>query len=134
CLLAEVRGWRCARPLAEARGSDGSHDRAWRFGLRQLLQLGAVARKESTMYYKVSVIALAIGGLIGCSPAKAPEVASNIRNSLNHAGLKDVSVKQDRDKGVVTLGGTVPRAAEKDRAEQIAKSVAAGQVVADESD
>jgi len=84
------------------------------------------------MYSKVSIIALAIAGLVGCSPNKAPDVAGNIRNSLNQAGLKDVSVTQNRDKGVVTLGGHVPRQAEKDRAEQIAKSLAGGQVVADE--
>ncbi|MBK5295295.1 MAG: hypothetical protein JJE04_26910 [Acidobacteriia bacterium] len=32
----------------------------------------------------------------------------SIRSSLDQAGFKDVSVKQDRDKGVVTLGGHVP--------------------------
>src|SRR5256885_14317495 len=84
------------------------------------------------MYYKFSVIALAVAGLIGCSENKAPDVASNIRNSLNQAGLKDVSVSQDREKGVVTLGGHVPREGEKGRAEQIAKSLAGGQVVADQ--
>jgi len=84
------------------------------------------------MHFKLSVIALAIAGLIGCTTTKAPDVAGNIRNSLNQAGLKDVSVNQDRDKGVVTLGGHVQQAAEKGRAEQIAKSLASGQVVADE--
>jgi len=82
------------------------------------------------MHFKISVIALAIAGLIGCTTAKAPDVAGNIRNSLNQAGLKDVSVSQDRDKGVVTLGGKVQQPEDKNRAEQIAKSLASGQVVA----
>jgi hyperosmotically inducible protein len=84
------------------------------------------------MYTKLSVIALAIAGLVGCSTNRAPDVASNIRNGLKNAGLNDVSVSQDRDKGVVTLTGNVKQEADKLRAEQIAKSQAAGQVVADE--
>lgn len=34
---------------------------------------------------------------------QAPKVADTIHDSLDQAGYKDVSVKQDRDKGVVTL-------------------------------
>src|SRR5438132_12406509 len=84
------------------------------------------------MHLKISVVALAVAGLIGCTTAKAPDVAANIRNSLNQAGLKDVWVSQDRDKGAVTLGGKVQQPEDKNRAEQIAKSLASGQVVADE--
>jgi hyperosmotically inducible protein len=46
--------------------------------------------------------------------------------------LNDVTVSQNRDKGVVTLGGNVAQDADKLRAEQIAKPLATGQVVADE--
>jgi osmotically-inducible protein OsmY len=84
------------------------------------------------MHLKYCVAVLAIAGMIGCSSTKAPEVASNIRNSLNQAGLNDVTVSQDRDKGVVTLGGKVRQEPDKVRAEEIARSMAAGQVVADE--
>ena len=51
---------------------------------------------------------LAVGILAGCSgtAAKSPDVSDSIRKSLDQAGLKDVSVSQDRDKGIVTLGGT----------------------------
>src|SRR5262249_25639217 len=83
-------------------------------------------------HMKFSVIVLAIAGLIGCTSTKGPDVASNIHNSLQQAGLKDVSVSQDRDKGLVTLGGHVTQQADKDRAGQIAKALAAGQTVADE--
>jgi hyperosmotically inducible periplasmic protein len=82
---------------------------------------------------KSAIIAVALGALAGCSAnSKAPDVAGQIRNSLDQAGLKDVSVSQDRDKGVVTLTGTTHSDSDKAQAESIAKSIAAGEVVADE--
>jgi len=82
---------------------------------------------------------LAAAGLIGiaflggCSSTpKSPDVTSAVRQSLTEAGLKDVSVDQDRDKGVVTLKGTVAADSDKMRAESIAKSIAGNQVVANE--
>ncbi len=80
------------------------------------------------------IFALALMGTVGCSstPKEAPDTAGAIRRSLDQAGLKDVSVSQDRDKGVVTLGGHVPADGDKAQAESIAKSNAAGQVVADQ--
>ena len=72
--------------------------------------------------------------LLGCSrpSAKSPDVSDDIRKSLDQAGLKDVSVSQDRDKGVVTISGNVAAAGDKSQAESIAKSIATGQVVADQ--
>ncbi|MGO8814827.1 MAG: BON domain-containing protein [Terriglobia bacterium] len=77
---------------------------------------------------------LTIGSLAGCSSAasKSPEVADNIRRSLDQAGLKSVSVSQDRDKGVVTLSGNVASDADKSQAGSIATSIAAGQVVSNQ--
>ncbi|MGA2430465.1 MAG: BON domain-containing protein [Candidatus Acidiferrum sp.] len=76
---------------------------------------------------------LMAGALAGCSDTnKSPDVADNIRKSLDQAGYKDVSVSQDRDKGVVTLTGTVPTDSDKAQAESIAKSGAGSQVVADQ--
>ena len=66
------------------------------------------------------------------SPSKSPDVADNIRKSLDQANLKDVSVSQDRDKGVVTLTGTTASESDKVQAESIAKSIAGSQVVANE--
>src|SRR5262249_15605377 len=66
------------------------------------------------------------------STRKSPDVSDNIRKSLDQAGLKDVTVSQDRDKGVVTLGGHVARDEDKAEAETLAKSDAAGQVVANQ--
>ncbi len=77
---------------------------------------------------------LAAGTLTSCSgtPAKSPDVSDSIRKSLDEAGLKDVSVSQDRDKGVVTLGGQVTNDRDKMQAESLAKSLAGVQVVADQ--
>lgn len=74
------------------------------------------------------------GTLVGCSTAsrKSPDVSDSIRGSLDQAHLKDVSVSQDRDKGVVTLGGHVAVDGDKAQAGSIAESFARGQVVANE--
>lgn len=70
----------------------------------------------------------------GCASEarKSPDVSGDVRKSLDQAGLQSVHVSQDRDKGVVTLTGDVQSEADKTRATTIAKSVAAGQVVASE--
>ena len=77
---------------------------------------------------------LAVGSLLGCSGAsrKSIDVSDSIRTALDQAGLKDVSVTQDRDKGVVTLSGNVATEGAKAQAESIAKSIATGQVVANQ--
>ena len=76
---------------------------------------------------------LAFGVLAGCSgTAKSPEVADSIRKSLDQAGFKEVTVSQDRDKGVVTLGGKVTSENDKATAESAAKALAGSQVVADQ--
>jgi osmotically-inducible protein OsmY len=70
----------------------------------------------------------------GCSstPTKSPDVSGTVRKDLDQAHLNDVSVSQDRDKGVVTIGGHVASDVDKAQAETIAKTDAAGQVVANE--
>ncbi len=76
---------------------------------------------------------LGAGTLAGCSgTAASPDVSDGIRKSLDQAGLKDVSVSQDRDKGIVTLGGKVVNDGDKAQAETLAKSLAGAQVVADQ--
>ena len=76
---------------------------------------------------------LTVGTLAACSgTTKSPDVSDSIRKSLDQAGLQAVSVSQDRDKGVVTLGGHVPSDVDKSQAESIAKSIAGGQVVSNQ--
>jgi hyperosmotically inducible periplasmic protein len=80
-----------------------------------------------------ALAALTIAILAGCSGTTAsPDVSSSIRTSLDQANLKDVSVSQDRDKGIVTLGGHVASDGDKSQAETLAKSLSGSQVVADQ--
>jgi len=90
--------------------------------------------KMKTLTYGATLLTMvAVGILAGCSQiAKSPDVSDNIRKSLDQANLKNVSVNQDRDKGVVTLGGHVAVDADKTQAQTIATSIAAGQVVSNQ--
>jgi osmotically-inducible protein OsmY len=80
------------------------------------------------------LVAAVIGTLVGCSTTstKAVDVSDSIRTSLDQGGFKDVSITQDRDKGVVTLGGHVAGDADKSQAESIARSFARNQVVSNQ--
>jgi osmotically-inducible protein OsmY len=75
-----------------------------------------------------------IGTMAGCSmkSTRSADVSGGIRTSLDQAGLKDVSVTQDHDKGVVTLGGHVAADADKSQAQSIATSIAGPQVVSNQ--
>jgi hyperosmotically inducible periplasmic protein len=75
-----------------------------------------------------------IGALAGCSmkSMRSADVSGGIRTSLDQAGLKAVSVTEDHDKGVVTLGGNVTADADKSQAESIARSMAGAQVVSNQ--
>jgi osmotically-inducible protein OsmY len=85
---------------------------------------------------RLSVATLALiaaGVLAGCSGTPAsPDVSDSIRKSLDQAGLKNVSVSQDRDKGIVTLDGKVESDNDKMQAEALAKSLSGNQVVANQ--
>lgn len=80
------------------------------------------------------VAVVAIGTLAGCSmsTSRSADVSGGIRTSLDQAGLKGVSVTQNRDKGVVTLGGHVAADAEKPQAQSIATLAAGAQVVSNQ--
>jgi hyperosmotically inducible protein len=77
---------------------------------------------------------IAIGTMVGCKmqSTKSPDVSTSIRAALDQAGFKGVSVNQDRDQGIVTLGGQVASENDKSQAESLAKSLAGAQVVADQ--
>jgi len=93
-------------------------------------------QRRNMKRYKLSLTLLAllvVGTLVGCSTStKSPDVSDSIRKSLDQAGLKAVSVTQDRDKGVVTLSGNVAADADKAQAESIATSIATGQIVSNQ--
>jgi hyperosmotically inducible protein len=82
---------------------------------------------------QVAMAAFVAVAFAACSQTtKSPDLSDNIRKALDQAGLKRVSVKEDRDKGVVTLGGQVEGDREKAQAASIATSIAGGQVVSDQ--
>jgi hyperosmotically inducible protein len=56
----------------------------------------------------------------------------HVRKSLDEAGFKDVSVSQDREKGIVTLSGKAVSQNNKLQAEYLVKSLAGSEVVADQ--
>lgn len=79
------------------------------------------------------LLALAVAAGLACSQrTKEPDVRQNIRQALDQAGLNEISVSQDRDRGVVTLTGNVANEDDKSRADSIAKSIAGTQVVSDQ--
>lgn len=73
--------------------------------------------------------AMAIGG---CHSPMHPDEKSAVTDSLNSNNLKNVSVSQDRDKGVMTLKGDVDSQDMKNQAETLAKQAAPDYTIADE--
>jgi|SRR5579871_271303 len=84
-------------------------------------------------YLKLCLLtASALIGLACSSRSRTPDVSDTIHKSLQQAGLKDISVKDETDKAVITLGGHVQSDDQKAQADSTAKSLAGGQVVANE--
>lgn len=92
--------------------------------------------KRFTANIRNSFVACCVLSLLlfapGCKQQASPDVEAQVRQSLDQAGYRDVHVSQDRDKGVVTLTGTVGNDNDKSQAESLARSAAAGQVVANQ--
>ncbi len=84
--------------------------------------------------FLAALLLLVIGTMAGCwiGSTKSPDVSDTIRKALDQSGYKAVVVSQDRDKGIVTLGGQVETENDKAQAESLAKSLAGAQVVADQ--
>jgi hyperosmotically inducible protein len=82
----------------------------------------------------ILLIVFVISVASGCTnhSTKAPDVTASIRQALDQAGLKDVSVSQDRDKNLLTLTGKVANDNDKMQAESIARSIAGTQVVSNQ--
>lgn len=81
-----------------------------------------------------TLAALLLCVAIGCTSNKAdtPDVKDQVSKALANAGYKDVKVATNNDKQLVTLTGDVKTQEDKDKADDLAKSVAAGYVVANE--
>ena len=101
---------------------------AWREAKRQEIKI----MKTPKLFLSLLLLLLA-ASLAGCATTpKSPDVSDSIRRALDQPAFKDISVSQDRDKGVVTLGGHVASDAAKSQAESIARSIAGAQVVANQ--
>ncbi len=89
---------------------------------------------KSLRSYAAMLTLLGFATLAGCfgTSTKSPAVSDSIRQSLDQAGIKGISVTQDREKGIVTLNGQVASDYDKSQAEAIAKSLASSQVVANQ--
>lgn len=71
--------------------------------------------------------------IVGCKSHSAyPNLTDNLRKSLDQAGLKDVTVNYDSDKGIVTLGGQVVSDDQKAQAESLAKNLDNTDVIANQ--
>jgi hyperosmotically inducible protein len=82
-----------------------------------------------------SVLAIGLLGFglaTGCNKPQHPPVKDNVNASLKANNLGDLSVAEDRDKGVVTLTGDVQTEDQKTQAETVARNAAPGYVVANE--
>jgi len=88
------------------------------------------------MHWKALAAGLAlwmvIGGVACNRNPRNPEVKAEVERLLEAAGLQDVDTDQDVEKGVVTLTGEVSSESDKERAEEIAQSASAGQIIANE--
>ena len=84
--------------------------------------------------FMASVAVLLLTVAIGCSSNKAntPSVKDQVVKALDNAGYKDLKVNVNNDKQLVTVTGDVKSQEDKERAEELAKDMAAGYVVSDE--
>jgi osmotically-inducible protein OsmY len=82
----------------------------------------------------LATLALALGLGVGCSSKSTDSVSysDSVKKSLEQAELTDVSVKEDRDKNTVTLGGTVHSEEAKAQAAEVAKAAAGSRMVVNE--
>jgi osmotically-inducible protein OsmY len=88
---------------------------------------------EDKSMFRFALLTIVLALATGCSSQpQSADVKDATEKSLKDAGFKDVTVSQDRSKGVVTIGGHVDSQEDKARAEAIAKASAGGQIVADE--
>jgi hyperosmotically inducible periplasmic protein len=97
-------------------------------------QIMEPTQQHRKQFFVGSVVVLAGAlAIAGCQNKPAhPDEKSAVTNSLNSNNLSNVSVSQDRDKGVMTLTGDVNSDDQKTQAENLAKQAAPDYTIADE--
>jgi hyperosmotically inducible periplasmic protein len=80
------------------------------------------------------IVLLTLAFAVACSQQKAnsPDAKPAVQDALKAAGYDNVSVSQDRDKGVITLTGDVASDDDKAKVAQIAQGAANGMVISNE--
>jgi hyperosmotically inducible periplasmic protein len=86
---------------------------------------------------KISIVVGTAMGLLGLALSlgcnnQHPDEKDAVTNALKSNNLGDLSVSQDRDKGVITLTGNVQSSDQKQQAETVTKQAAPDYTVADE--
>lgn len=87
------------------------------------------------LYTVVLMAFLSLGVLVGCSSSKQannPPVKDNVKAALDQKGMGDITVDEDRDKGVITLKGDAKDDATRQQAGEVAQAAAPGRVIANE--
>jgi hyperosmotically inducible protein len=79
-----------------------------------------------------STILVAALAVAGCQKAQRADEKPAVSNALAAHNMTDVTVSQDRDKGTMTLGGSVQGDADKDQAQQLAQQAAPDYTVVNE--
>ncbi len=83
----------------------------------------------------LSVVMLTVSLVLtpACSQnQKSPDVKADVERALGQAGFRSITVSQDRDKGVITLSGDVQTEADKQRTEDITRSISNSFVIANQ--
>ena len=80
----------------------------------------------------VTILAALFAVTVACNQNGRKSQADAVKQALEQADLKGVTVADDADKGTVTLGGTLHSAEAKTRAGEVAKSVAPDRTIANE--
>ncbi len=77
---------------------------------------------------------LSLGLLVGCTSKRAenPSVKDQVKQALDQKNLGDITVDEDRDKGVITLKGDAKDDATRREAGEVAQAAAPGRVIANE--
>lgn len=79
-----------------------------------------------------AVMALLLAGVACSQSANEAKYKDSVKNALEQAELKDVTVSEDVDKNTITLGGTLHSNDAKQQAGQVAQSAAGTRVIANE--
>jgi osmotically-inducible protein OsmY len=81
----------------------------------------------------MAVSVLAIFVALGCSNRSSnPPLKDNVKKALQQADLQNVTVDENQDKNLITLGGAVHSDEAKARAMEVAKSAAPSRVIANQ--